>query len=194
MSRLNKRERVGIIVCAAVVLLGVWLQLTRSKSAGAQVLLPPPVAQQKTEVALRTIRRLRDQQDEAETQIAQLAYTQSPDQLLPRLVRDLQRIADQAGVHLRQLKPTQPHPLTNAAGTRVSLEARFSAPFQPGVMRFLYYVEDPANKMTIDKLDVTAADEKFKIVDVTAQVSAFTTWVGSATGAGGGQNAVFTTP
>lgn len=192
MKTLKTSERVLIAVCAVVILIAVWLKLNPSgPAAGTRTLLPPGQARQKTEVALRTIARLGDEQAEMEPRLAQRVYDQSPDQLVPRVIRDLQRIAERAGVHLREIKPARPRELTTAAVTRVPLEVRFSAPFQPNVMRFLYYVEDPAGKMAVDKLDLTPAEKSFKTVDVSAQIIVFTrAAAGTASAEGGPKNGI----
>lgn len=197
MRSLNKSERILIAVCVVVVVVAVWLQMTHSQSAGSQrTLLTPAEALRKTEVATRTIKRLRTQQGDLQQKIKQLAYTEPPDRLVPLVIRDLQKIADQAGVHIHEIKPaTKPKVIANGQGASISLEADFRAPFQPNVIRFLYYVEDPTSKRTIDKLQVMSTDQQLRTVDVTARITVFTRSVaGTSDAQGGTQNANSTTP
>jgi hypothetical protein len=197
MRNLSKSERLLIGLCLVVVVVAVWLQMTHTQSAGTQrTLLPVAEAQRKTEVATRTIRRLRTQRGDLQKQITQMAYTEPPDQLVPLVIRDLQKIADQAGVHIHEVKPAlRPKAIANGQGTSVSLEVDFRAPFQPNVIRFLYYVEDPTSKRTIDKLQVMSTDQQFRTVDVTARITVFTrAAAGTADAQGGTQNANTTTP
>ncbi|HZO87600.1 MAG TPA: type 4a pilus biogenesis protein PilO [Chthonomonadaceae bacterium] len=195
MRRLHKREQVLIVLCSVVVGAAVWLQLHPPPTpAGQSALLPPARAEQAYRAALRQIAQLSDDQAALEPRIARQAYDLPPDSLVPRLIRDLNRLADRAGVHLREIKPLRPHDLATASGTQVPLEVRFTAPFQPNVMKFLYFVEDPAGKMTVDKLALTSTDQKLKTVDVSAEIAAFTTWTaGAAAGAEGGQKSAANT-
>ena len=117
---------------------------------------------------------MRRDEDVLQPRIMASSYEMSAEALQPRAVRDLQKIAARAGIHLRESKPLQPSGFHDAVGANVPIEVRFRTSFQPNVVRFLYYVEDPAGKMVVQKIDVTSTDAKFKTVDVTARSAVFT--------------------
>lgn len=179
----SKRELYLVIfVVIFVPILLLWNVLNPPKTGGtAGKLLPLEQAKKKTEDARRTLARLRNEQEEAEPRVAKMSYELPAEQLEPRVVRDLQLLADKAGVRFREVKPLRARALANGS-VRVPLEVRFRAQFQPNVVRFLYYVEDPNSKMVIDKINVTSADARFKIVEISAQITVFTR---STAGVGG---------
>jgi hypothetical protein len=132
------------------------------------------------------------------------AYNKPVEQLVPLVIRDLQATAQRAGIHLREVKPLRPKQVTeepvirpgqkttrttqtthDVLGARVPVEVRFRAQFQPNVVRFLYDVENPAGKMVVDKISITSADAKFKVVEVSAQITVFTR---SSAGTSGGDS------
>jgi hypothetical protein len=117
-----------------------------------------------------------------------LTFTLPADQLVPRMVRDLEAIAAKSGIHLKEQKPIKPKAVAGGAGTRVSIEVKFRAPFQPGAVKFLYYAEEPSAHMVVDKVDITSADAHFKTVDVTAQISVYTRSAVGVSGPGSGEN------
>jgi Tfp pilus assembly protein PilO len=117
-------------------------------------------------------------------EIAKMSYAIPADQLVPRMIRDLQTIADHSGVHLREIKPIRGKKLKSNAGVRVPVEVRFKAPFQPDAIRFLYHVEEGGSRMVVDKINITSADPRFKSVEVSATITVFTT---SLAGFSGGE-------
>ena len=172
----SKRELYMIIsaVVIAVVLL-LWNTLFPANRTRVQTTqLSYAEATQKTEVAQRTLRRMRDEETEMLPRSAEYAYTQSAEELGPLITQKLVKTADASGVHLREIKPLRARTLASGTITRVPFEVHFRALFQPDVVRFLYRIEDPAEKMVVDKMDITSADSRFKSVDVSAQISVYT--------------------
>ena len=110
----------------------------------------------------------------------------APEQLSGVYHGKLIPLADKAGVHIREIKPLRSRTLPDGSVTRVPLEVRFNAPFQPNVMRFLYFAEDPTKKMVVDKFSITSTDAHLKTVDVTAQITVYTRSAIGAAGAGEG--------
>lgn len=195
--KLSKRDRILLpVILIGLLILGWGLMNPPSSNAATSKLLPTDQAVSKRAVAIRTIKRLTQEQQEMEPRIAQMAYDQTPEELQPRIIRDLQEISQRADVHLREIKPIRPRPLTKATGTRVGLEVRFRAPFQPNVVRFLYFVEDPKGRMVVDKISMNSADATSKTVDVTVQIAVFTRSTAGVTGAnqGDANNASNTLP
>ncbi len=135
---------------------------------------PLSKAIQDTKVNVATQARLSREVKDLTPKVNDLAYNLAPDELVPRTVKDLQEIAVKSGVHIREIKPGRPKLLPSGMGSSVPIEAHFLAPFQPNAMKFLYYVEDPAGKMVVDKLDISSADPRRKTVEVSATVTVFT--------------------
>ena len=174
--RLSKRESTMVVTCMIFVTgaLVFALQPTGGARSGSAALLPVDVAQSRRVTALRTLKQMNEDQSTMEPRIQAASYDLSPEELEPRVVRELQRIAVKSGVHLKEIKPIRAHPLKDAAAIQVATEIRFHAPFQPDVVKFLYMVEDPAGRMTLDRLNVTTADPRSRSVDVTAMISVYT--------------------
>ncbi len=187
---LSKRDRNALVFLAvgAVVILGGNLLIPPAAPGAQKKLLPASEANARREVALRTLKRLSGEQDELEPRIATMISDLPAEELTPRTIRDLQAIAAKSNVHLREIKPLRPRALALGKGARAPLEIRFRAAFQPDVVRFLYFVEDPARKMVVDKINVTSGDARFKTVDVSAQITVFTRSTAGVTGAQGETN------
>lgn len=173
---ISNRER-RLILVGGVVVVGIviWSVLNPASSPRAQQkLLPKSQAEQKRTVGLRTLARLRTDSEDMEPRIRQMSFEMTPEAVVPRVIRELQKVAQQAQVRLREVKPLRPRDLPSGQGQRVPLEVRFRAPFLPNVIRFLYFVETPEGRIVVDKLNITSAEARFKTVDVTAQVTVFT--------------------
>ena len=187
--RLSSRERVLLVICVVFVV-GVlfWSLTSGGKSAGSRSLLSYEDAEQKRVAARKALGKMEADQKASTPRVAKMTYDLPPDQLIPRVIRDLQTIAGKSNVHLREVKPLRVRALPSGGGTRIPMEVRFRASFQPDIVRFLYYVEDPARKMVVEKLSMTSADVRTKNVDVSAQVTVFTRSTAGASGAEGGES------
>jgi hypothetical protein len=118
-----------------------------------------------------------------EPRLHKMTYQESPDTVAALATQDLQDIAARSHIHLREIKPQlRVGKMKSSLIGRVSLDVRFRASFQPDVVRFLYYLEDPSGRMVVDKVDITSTDSRFKTVDVTARVSVFTQSVTGTSG------------
>jgi hypothetical protein len=202
---MNKRERNMLIVCVVFVAGALWFAFSSSGStAGKTNLITLEQARSKTAESKANARRLETEQELIEPRVIERAYNKPAEDLVPVLIRDLQATAQRAGIHLREVKPLRPKLVTDEAeirtlgktarstqttheilGARVPVEVRFRAQFQPNVVRFLYDIENPAGRMVVDKISITSADAKFKVVEVSAQITVFTR---STTGAAGGDS------
>jgi len=175
MQNISRRERIMVLAMVVVVLAALLLKLMPGGAAGPSgKLLPKDKADQQYRKDRDQYIKLGQQQDELEPRLAKMAYEDSAATLIPHVVRDLQVIAQQSGVHLREVRPLRARALKSGQGMRVPLDVHFRAAFQPDVVRFLYHVEDPAGRMVMDKLDVTGAEARFKTVDVSVVISVFT--------------------
>ncbi len=187
--QLSRRDRNALLFCVvAVAAILIWNALAPSGSPNGQAaLLPLDQAESKRAIAVRTLKRLNTERDEMEPRIAKLAFDLTAAELVPRVVRDLYASADKADVHLFEVKPLHPRPLASGQGARIPLEVRFRAAFQPNVIRFLYYVEDPQNRMVVDRLNITSSEARLSSVDVTARISVFSREANSAAAAEKGE-------
>lgn len=209
MPNLNRRERI-LVGLAAIVLIGLGFWYfsdpstpaavtagrpdsgsktstgTAGKSAGAA--LPLEQALARNSDGVKTLKRMTREEAEMMPQLAKATSTLPPDDMIPRMIQDLQNIATRSGVHLREIKPIQPKPLRFGEGMRVPIEVRFRAAFQPGIVRFLYYVEDPSTRMVVEKMTINAGDRRFKSVDVSLQIATFTRAALGGAGADGGDS------
>lgn len=187
MAPRTKRERLMLLIALLLIpaiLIGNAL-VPSGPPAGQKSLLPVDQANLKREVQTRTITQMRQEQQEMEPRIAQMAYNLPPDEIVPRVIGDLQRTAVRAGVHLREIKPMRPSALSSGAGARVPMEVTFRAPLQPNAVQFLYYVEDPAARFVVDKIHITSADAKFRTVEAVAEITVFTRSTAGVAGIGG---------
>jgi hypothetical protein len=173
---ISERDR-RVLIIGGVIVVGVvlWSVLNPADSPKTQAkMLPLPQAKQKLEVNIRTLKRLSSERDETEPRIARLTYNLTPEEVVPRVIRDLQTVAVRAQVRLREVKPLRPRELPSGQGQSVPMEVRFRAPFLPNAIRFLYFIESPDGKIVVDKLNITSAEARFKTVDVSAQITVFT--------------------
>ena len=173
ISPREKRLVYGGAVILIIIL--IWNFLSPS-SAGPSMkgMVSLKEAQKNTDLNKRTQSRLAREVQELDPDINSKAYNSAPDQLVPTTVRELQKIALKSGVHIRDIKPVRSKVLASGMGAGVPIEVHFLAPFQPNAMKFLYYVEDPAGKMVVDKLDISSADPRQKTVEVSALVTVYT--------------------
>ena len=189
MQTLSKRDRNLLIVMLIVIVGAAILLLTPSgkgAAAGGSKLSLEEAHRQNIKTRLQE-KALEDDQKRLRPQVSRLTYNIPAEQLTTQMSEDLYALADRAGVHIREIKPLRSRALPDGSAARVPLQVRFRAPFQPNVMRFLYFTEDPANKMVVDKININSTDARAKSVDVDAQITVFTRNVAGATGTGAAQ-------
>lgn len=174
MQNLSKRDRSLVVVMLIVVILAVILKLAPSGSVANGPMLSLAEATTKNNKTRLALKAMQADQALMVPQIKRLTYTMPPEQLTAYVTEDLYALADRAGVHIREIKPLRAKALSDGSVTRVPLEVRFRAPFQPNVMRFLYFAEDPTKKMVVDKISINSTDTLLKSVDVSAQITVFT--------------------
>jgi len=171
-SRRNPRERVLLVLCLLALVVGVPLLLTPPSPAGGR-LLPAREARLKYQSALEEKLALEQALKQLKPRIAEMAYSKPPEELVPQAVRTLQKHARDSGIHLREIRPLKAKRI--AGVMKVPLTVRFSTTdFARGVVPFLYRVEDPAGRLVLDKVNITAPDAKSRTLEVEAQVAFFT--------------------
>ena len=191
MAVRSKREKlimtVGVPLALAVV---AWNFLSPpAGQAAAKGELSTEDAKVKLKDAQREMSKMRTDTDTMDPSIAKMSYKIPAEQLVPRMIRDLQKIADSSGIHLREIKPIRGKKLKSNAGVRVPVEVRFKATFQPDAIRFLYHVEEADSRMVVDKINISSADPRFKTVEVSATITVFTTSLaGFSSGEGDNSN------
>ncbi len=172
----TKRER-NLVIIATIfgVTILLWSFMNPpGKSAPKVAIISLEEANAKKKTALKSLASISQDQDKLTPKITAMAYDLPPDQLEPRIVRNIQDIALKANVHIREIKPIKARKLADGNGSKVSMEVRFRAAFQPNVMKFLYLAEDPTGKLVVDKLSLISADARFRTVEVSAQIAVFT--------------------
>ena len=189
MQTLSKRDKGLLGLMVAVILVAAFLLLTPSSKGGASSRnqLPLEEARHENLTTRKQLKAIDDEQKLLKPEISRLTFNMPAEQLTAHVTEDLYILADRAGVHIREIKPLRSRVLTNGSVASVPVEVRFRAPFQPNVMRFLYYTEDPARKMVVDKINITSSDTHLKSVDVDAQITVYTRYVAGSSSAGAGE-------
>jgi Tfp pilus assembly protein PilO len=189
MATRSKREKMLIIVGVPVVFIVVaWNFLSPPAGQTTQKgLLSAEDAKKKLKSVQDENKSMLSEQNKMSPNIAKMSYDVPAEQLVPRVIRNLQTIAEQSGVHLREIKPIRGKKLKSNAGVRVPVEVRFSSSFQPNAIRFLFHVEEADSRMVVDKINITSADPRFKTVEVSATITVFTTSLAGFSG-GEGEN------
>src|SRR5579871_2790185 len=171
----SKREKMLIMLCLLVVVVAlVTVMSPYGKTTVRHTLLPTAAANSQTQTKEVTYKKLTSEVNAIEPRIRKMTFTEPPDNVSALVTQQLQALAAKAGLHLLYIKPLRAVRTTTGLVVRVPLEIRFRASFQPDVIRFLYYIEEPASRMVVDKIDITAADSHLKTVEVSARVSVFT--------------------
>jgi len=165
----NPRERFLIVLCLIAVVVGVPLMLMSPDGVGRN-LLPAAQARQKRETLLKEKAAMEDEIGRLKPEIEKMVYRKSPEQVLPEVIRALQKHAKASGIHLREIKPLRVRRLGDV--TRVPLSVRFATEFKKIVPLF-YRLEDPRGKWVVEKFNISA-DPKSRTVDVDAQIALFT--------------------
>jgi Tfp pilus assembly protein PilO len=178
-------EKRLIVLCLVVLVVAVPVMLM-PPSGPTKKLLTAQEARLKYRETVDQKILLDKDNDRLKPEIEKLVYKEPPDQLLPQAIRTLQAYAKESGIHLREIKPLRAK--QTGALTRVPLSIRFTSGFDKTVP-FLYRVEDPAGRIVVDKLNVSASDPKTRMVDVEAQVSLFTRAAPAGSGAAAGPKA-----
>jgi hypothetical protein len=109
--------------------------------------------------------------DRLKPRIEKLVYKDTPEKVLPQVIRSLQAQAKKAGINLREIKPLRARRLSTV--TKVPVTVRFASPFDQS-LPFIYAVEDPSGKMVVEKFSISSPDSKSKTVDVEIQLALFT--------------------
>jgi Tfp pilus assembly protein PilO len=189
MATRSKRERLLMVLVIPVVFIVLaWNFLSPPGGQTTQKgILSTEDAKKKLVSARRENMQMLAARDKMDPGIDKMSYNIPAEQLVPRLIRNLQTIADKSGVHLREIKPIRGKKLKSNAGVRVPVEVRFKAAFQPEAIRFLYHVEETDSRMVVDKINITSADPRFKTVEVSATITVFTTSLAGFIG-GEGEN------
>lgn len=183
----NSRERMFVLIGGLIVVVTLLFNVLNPPKANGQKspLLSAEEAKHRKETALTELKTTIKEQERLQEHIVSLVSKRAPDEVIPRLIRDLQRIAKQANVHLTETKAQQrPRTLSTSHLEKVSVEIRLRAPFQPNVMQFFYLLEAPEGKMVIDNFRINQAEARLKTVDVSATISVYTRAVSSGANEG----------
>lgn len=170
----DKDRRALILMVVICVLALLYMVFSPKGGGGKQTLLPVEEAQKQRKLVVNRIENVNKELDTLDAANTRQTYDLPPEEIVPRVLRQLQQIAQESKVRLREVKPLRPIELKSGQGQKVPLEVRFRAPFQPNAMQFLYAVEDPKYKMVVDKINIASAEDRLKAVDMTATITVFT--------------------
>jgi hypothetical protein len=167
----SARERILLFLLVPSIVIGGLFMLSPAGTSGRKLLSEREARQQYDEKRAEKLRKEDDIQ-RLQPEIDGLTYKEAPEYVIPKAIKSLQQTAKAAGIHIREIKPLRTRRV--AGITKVPLSVRFSCEFSKTVP-FLYHAEDPAGKLVVERLNVTAPDTKSRIVDVEAHVAFFTT-------------------
>src|SRR5258706_15853053 len=166
----NSRERLLILLALAAGIIGIPMMLiSPEKSSGK--LLSSSKARQEYNKADAQIKTQNEETNRLKPELEKLVYKEPPEEVIPSVIKTLQTIAKQSGIHLREIKPLRARQLSNV--TKVPMTVRFTGQFGQSIP-FLYKVEDPNGKLVVEKFNVTTSDPKAKTVDVEVQIALYT--------------------
>lgn len=174
-------RRIIVLLLVVAVVAIIWNFANPPASGQKGKALTKEEADKQIAAARAETKRMGAERLEMEPKIETLSADKPADELAPRMARDLQRIAKEANVHLSEIKPQRPRPISDKL-EKATIEVRFRAPFQPDAMRFFYLVEAPEGKMVVDKFTISASDNKRDSVEITAQITQFTRSLSSTGG------------
>lgn len=166
----NGREKFLIILCILALVIVVPMLLTPPPEASGK-LLPAAKARQEYDLKVREKEKMEAEIDRLKPKIESLVYKDAPEKVLPQVIKALQKQAKDAGIHLREIKPLRARKLSTV--TKVPVTVRFASRFDQS-LPFLYAVEDPDNKLVVEKFSISSPDSKSKTVDVEVQLALFT--------------------
>jgi Tfp pilus assembly protein PilO len=166
---LKSSEKRLVFICVIVVGVAAWLLLSPS-GAGGKPLLSAKDASLKYKQVANEKRTLDAETFASKPKIEGMLYPGSAEEIIPKVVQKLQTMATTNGLHLREVKPLR----AKRAGdvTKLPVNVRFTCQFAKAIP-FIYNVEGPDTKLVVDKLNVSAPDEKATQVDVELEISCF---------------------
>ena len=169
----NPRERVYLAICLLVIVIVPLLNAFSPADQRHAKLLSSREAQQKRADVVRDIEALDSEGDRLMPEIARLTFAGNPDAAIPEAIKKLQDCAAESKLHIREMKPLRARKIGVLYHAPISV--RFSSThFTQEAVPFLYRIEDPAGKLVVEKLNMSAPDAKSASVDVELQVALYT--------------------
>src|SRR5688572_5837627 len=96
-------ERRMLLLCLVVVVIGGWMLMTPTEGS-TKKLLTTAEASQKYEKAFAEKNRKEAEIERLSPEITRLTYKEAPEQIIPRVIKDLQETARGSGIHIREIK------------------------------------------------------------------------------------------
>jgi Tfp pilus assembly protein PilO len=165
-----------LLLLAVVVISVAGYLLLSPTSKGGRQLLSTAEARKRYVRAVQQRRVLEAESARFGPQLARMVYVEDPEKVVPPVIKELQKLAGTAGIHIREVKPLRSKRF--ASLTKVPLTVRFTCEFAQ-VIPFLYTVEDPNGRLVVEKFTIAASDPKSHTVDVEIQVALFTRGAGA---------------
>src|SRR6266581_2886735 len=122
----NSRERLLILLALAAGIVGIPIMLiSPEKSSGK--LLSASKAGLEIEKAKTQIQTLDKETKRLKPELEKLVYKEPPEEVVPSVIKTLQTVAKQSGIHLREIKPLRARQLSTV--TKVPMTVRFTGQF-----------------------------------------------------------------
>jgi Tfp pilus assembly protein PilO len=169
--RLNQREKVMVGVAVAVALaFGVPMALGALNSGPSTDQQVARLRQERRSKAAEE-RTVEKNTKQLEPQVRMMAWDVPPEQLRQEIVRKVSSIAQASGATLVTTRPLKPRGLDLV--TEVSVELHLTTTL-PKLVKFLYPLQQPSNRLTVDRLRMAATTTESDLLDVDLTVSGYT--------------------
>jgi hypothetical protein len=166
----SKRERGMIVMAVLSIIFSIPMALMQSGGT-TKSFLPAAEAHQKYLQAAQQTASMNQECNVLEKKIARFSYHEKPDTLEPKLINILQSCADKSSVHIREIRPLRVLHAGNIVVIPINL--RLECPFEKTIP-FLYYLENPANKLNVDRFSIQAGAANDPNVTVDAEINGYT--------------------
>lgn len=187
---MSQREKILVLICVVVVLaLGLPMLLGAIAGGGSNGTTISEVRRQAAE-ARKQSQRLRIEMAGLQPQVQRLAWSEPPDVVFPQVARTIAELGRKGRVTIPSIRSMKSRPLDVL--TEVPVEVNVSADF-PSLVRFLYMLQDPQVRLSLDRVRITGTDPETDRVSVELGASTYTTYMepvtttratGRASGAG----------
>ncbi|HEY3281934.1 MAG TPA: hypothetical protein VGN26_06625 [Armatimonadota bacterium] len=178
---MNQREKLMVGACGLVVLvvgLPTLVTATVGMRGGKDALKQ---ADAKALAAKRQVRSLEAEIATLKPQVGAVTWSETPDLLYPDVATQIFRLGKKAGVSIPSIRHVDPRPLDVLS--EQPLVINVSATF-PAFVKFLYMMQDPALKLSMDRVRITSTDTESDAVRVELSVSTYTTFMLPSTSKG----------
>jgi Tfp pilus assembly protein PilO len=168
---LKQREKILIGLALAVALVfGTPMVMSAFGSSESTEQAVAKLQAQRREKE-RAAERLGKQTEEVRPQVERMAWNVPPEGLRQEIVRKVSNLAQASNVTLVSTRPLKPRSLDVL--TEVTVELHVTATL-PNLVRFLFPLQQPGSRLTVDRLRLAATNTETDLLDVDMNVSGYT--------------------